>query len=358
MAVQALKERGVCVIPVYSSRSELQCAGSAFMFTLMTLPELRAGAQTPSLGGFGALGLPSSFHHFAVRCFRARAYNAAAPFFRQFLNSLDMPLDTWKLEQLVDRVQWRAPGTKTTAESFHRDLTVYGPGSSAQEGDHFFGGWLNFDPYPQYFSCVPGTQKPGENSGAGFSPLSPAQVGEYKDKKELIEVPPGHLIIFYSNIIHEVVPRKRDYPSVRMYCGWRLTTQSRTLFDDFLKRMREQSAMQLPSRQEPPMHSSMHWMRWPDELQAWSLKNIADEYLVTRTVQSGKRQGEVFRVVPRYLRNTGRHFADYKEEELQIHRPHSLEILVGARGGVDISDTEGDETDSEVDEPATKRICA
>lgn len=106
------------------------------------------------------------------------------------------------------------------------------------------------------------------------------------------------------------------------------------------------------------MHSSMHWMRWPDELQAWSLKNIADEYLVTRTVQSGKRQGEVFRVVPRYLRNTGRHFADYKEEELQIHRPHSLEILVGARGGVDISDTEGDETDSEVDEPATKRICA
>ncbi len=104
------------------------------------------------------------------------------------------------------------------------------------------------------------------------------------------------------------------------------------------------------------MHSSMHWMRWPDELQAWSLRNIADEYLVTRTVKSGKREGEVFRVVPRYLRNTGLHFADYKEEELRIHQPHSLEILVGARGGVDISDTEDEGTDLEVEEPVAKRV--
>jgi hypothetical protein len=57
-------------------------------------------------------------------------------------------------------------------------------------------------------------------------------------------------------------------------------------------------------------------------------------------------------VVPRYLRNTGRHFADYKEEELQIHRPHSLEKLFIARGGVDIEDTE--EEDEE--EPVAKRV--
>jgi hypothetical protein len=321
--VNSLKVDGVVVVPCLTG--EVQALKDEFLHVMRTLPELRDDvaepARVPAFGGFGALGLPSSFHHPFVRQLRRTVYDAMRPFFEALIETLP----GHKLEQLVDRVQLRQPGTTPTAESFHRDLSVYGPGCSAADGDHFFGGWVNLDTAPQAFSCVTGSHAPGENSGSGFSPITcKDDLAAYKAARTVITIPAGHLIIFYSNIVHEVLPRKRPYVSARMYCGWRLTKGDAPLYDDFLARMVRQDVLALPSRQEPPMHARLHWTNWLTELQQWSTTHIKDEFLVTREVRSGKRKGEVVRVVPPVLVNSGQHYPAYVEDELKTHRPHSL----------------------------------
>lgn len=321
--VNSLKVDGVVVVPCLTG--EVQALKDEFLHVMRTLPELRDDvaepARVPAFGGFGALGLPSSFHHPFVRQLRRMVYDAMRPFFEALLETLP----GHKLEQLIDRVQLRQPGTSPTPEAFHRDLSVYGPGCSAADGDHFFGGWVNLDSAPQSFSCVRGTHVPGQNSGSGFSTITcKAQIQSFKAERSVISIPPGHLVIFYSNIVHEVVARKRPYVSARMYCCWRLTPGEAPLYDDFLGRMARQDVLALPSRQEPPMHAKLHWTNWLTELQQWSTTHIKDEFLVSREVKSGKRKGEVVRVVPQVLVNTGQHFPEYTQDELRTHVPHSL----------------------------------
>lgn len=321
-SVQSLRDHGVAVLPCISSGLvELR---TQFLHVLRTLPELRDDVaepgRVPAFGGFGALGLPSSFHHPFIRALRRTAYEAAAPFFEAFLEELP----GLKLEQLIDRVQLRQPGTSPTAEAFHRDLSVYGPGCSAADGDHFFGGWINLDTVPQQFSCVLGSHVPGQNSSAhGFSMVTSKEEKEaYKAARTAVQIPPGHMIVFYSNIVHEVVARKSKDVSARMYCCWRLTPGSTPMYDDFLERMTRQDVIPLPSRQEPPMHAKLHWTNWREELEQWSTQMIKDELLVTREVASGKRKGETVRVVPLVLKNSGQHYPAYTQDELSTHRPH------------------------------------
>ena len=323
-SIQRLRDDGVLVLPCI--RDNLDELKHEFIHVLRTLPELRDDVaepeRVPAFGGFGALGLPSSFHHPFIRALRRVAYEAAAPFFDAFLQQLP----GFKLEQLIDRVQLRQPGTSPTAEAFHRDLSVYGPGCSAADGDHFFGGWVNLDATPQTFSCVLGSHVPGQNSSAaGFSMVSDKEEKEaYKAARTGVQIPPGHMIVFYSNIVHEVVARKSKVVSARMYCCWRLTPGSKPMYDDFLERMTRQDVIPLPSRQEPPMHAKLHWTNWRKELEQWSKKTIKDEFLVTREVASGKRKGETVRVVPHVLKNSGQHYPAYTQDELSTHRPHSV----------------------------------
>ncbi|CAE8593686.1 unnamed protein product [Polarella glacialis] len=51
---------------------------------------------------------------------------------------------------LWDRVCWRKRGDHISQETAHRDVSKY-----KLEGDEVFGGWLNLDPRPQFFHCVP-----------------------------------------------------------------------------------------------------------------------------------------------------------------------------------------------------------
>ena len=337
-ALSSLLARGVAVIPCFAQESLPQIKAE-FLHALRTLPELReeteVASRVPAFGGFGALGLPSSFHHPFIRLLRREVYKATRPLFEMLLPVLDEQeggeAGAYNLEQLVDRVQLRPAGATPTAESFHRDLSVYGPGCSAVDGDHIFGGWVNLDETPQGFSCVLGTHVPGKNSAVGASGFnsitSRAEIEQWKAQRSLITIPPGHLILFYSNIVHEVLAKKRSFPSARMYCGWRCTTSMRPLFDDFEARMAQQEAIALPSRQEPPLHAKLHWTNWPAQLQAWSIAMLKPQYLVERTVKSGKRANERFTVAPQVLRSSGIHYPAYTDEELALHRPHRVAPL-------------------------------
>ena len=55
-----------------------------------------------------------------------------------------------------------------------------------------------------------------------------------------IEIPPGHIIIFYERIVHEVTGGKAKHPMCRLFLGWRLTYGSKSLVGDNLNRYLEQ----------------------------------------------------------------------------------------------------------------------
>lgn len=336
--IQTLFRDGVVTVPCIEP-SEVDALHAQFLHVLRTLPELRDDKNeediVPALGGFGALGLPSSFHHPFIRRLRSTVYDRMVPFFQQVIAALpDLPTyvpdsflsyKPYGIEQLIDRVQLRQPGTSTTPESFHRDTSVYGPGCNGADGDVMFGGWLNLDSQPQFFSCVKGTHKPGRNDGHGFSSITDASEKKaYKEASKVVTVPPGEVIIFFSNIVHEVLSRKQQHISARQYQGWRLTPSPLPLFNDLDERLDRQTIIQLPSSQEPPMFASLHWNLHPLKLQAWCEENLAPSVLVDRQIQSGARQGTVLKVVPRFLHQPLGllYYPVYTPEERSKHKPH------------------------------------
>ena len=58
----------------------------------------------------------------------------------------------------------------------------------------------------------------------GFAKMSDEQAKMYKDQMETIEVPEGHMIIFFENIIHEVSGKKYPYPISRLFVGFVIWT--------------------------------------------------------------------------------------------------------------------------------------
>jgi len=112
------------------------------------------------LGGFGAIGIPSMFHHPDLRELRGACYEAVYPYFAQAFPGR-------KMEALFDRLSVRRKGTTTSAESWHRDV-------GGKPGDLILGGWLNLDAAgtkPQYFSGIPGDVLPLNHMAAGFEPF-------------------------------------------------------------------------------------------------------------------------------------------------------------------------------------------
>jgi len=61
-----------------------------------------------------------------------------------------------------------------------------------------YGGWINLDDKPQFFSCVLGSHCPGDTSNGGFVPVSDEEALEIKTRKlsTKIEIPPGGILIF------------------------------------------------------------------------------------------------------------------------------------------------------------------
>lgn len=183
-------------------------------------PELN-GAGTKliyCLGGFAALANPASFHAPIIRKLRGACLGAAVrgAFRRALAEDTDI-----KLEVLFDRLMIRQPWQKPAAEAWHRDLT---PEPIKKPGDRIYGGWLNLDTEPQYFSHVPGThavvaQVAGRTDDvvkpAGHHRCTAEESTEYATKKKRLVVPPGHLIIFSQDIIHEIVAEGRPAESIR-----------------------------------------------------------------------------------------------------------------------------------------------
>ena len=197
------------------------------------------------LGGFGAFGHPTSFHHPDIRFIRQYVYDHVKPI-------LSENFDHANLELLFDRVSIRRTGTSTSKETWHRDICPV-----KSEGDIVLGGWINLDPSgspPQYFSCVPGTHN-DPDTGSGFHMIEDSS--EYNKMKVLYTIQPGEIILFNQNLVHEIKSQKSKFDSKRLYLGWRLTNETKPLFDHS-QVIEDQGVPFIPSGQVPPMYAKLH----------------------------------------------------------------------------------------------------
>lgn len=332
-----LKNHGVCVVPVLSKK-EVSCFQGLFNETLLDFKEYKS----PTLdtiyvkGGFGGLGNPSSFHNYLVRILRMRLM--ASHIVKVFgeLESKSRPESKSgpeksgpkkrKLCQLIDRMSIRRKGVTLTSESWHRDETPKIP-----KDTDIFGGWLNLDNDNQFFSCVKGTQilsRDIENKESkGFATITPEEIEreKYEKRKSKIKVPSGHCIIFYQNIVHEVLKVKYDKRSVKLYVGWALTNKEIIDYSDAIK---NNGVVQIPSKQFPPMYAKMDLNFRMKDLIQWSKDTFYDKDLEHKV---GKGKIKEYRIIPRFMKSLKEMgyelYEPYDDMEIEILKPNTIWIV-------------------------------
>ena len=298
--VEELSRKGITTIPVLN-KDELKDYQEQFDQTLINFPEYQRNPknnkQNPYgnqviyvLGGFAALGNPSSFHNSYVRKLRIRCWKETIKLFNKYISNYHNTdlRNNYKIEVLFDRMMFRQKGQKAIEESWHRDVM---PKDLILKTDEIYGGWINLDSTDQYFSCIPGshlgiTQR---NIPSGFDTMIKRESAkaiekykkEYNDIKDSKEkekfiltkvnniinevskyrhtftVPPGHIVIFPQYIMHEVVATSAKTDMRRLFLGWRMTTSDKSLLDNE-RLMENQEVVPLPGGMIPPMYSANH----------------------------------------------------------------------------------------------------
>jgi len=212
-------------------------------------PEFLQIAEKYVGGGFGALGNPASFHNPFVRIVRQWTMASLIPVFSDLC-----PTPEWKLEQIHDRMMYRAKGDKASKETWHRDEAP-----TAHPNDKTFGGWINLDEYSQFFSCAPGSHLVDRGT-SGFGKMDKKEAKEMNARRELVEIPAGCILVFYEHIAHEVLSKGLKYISCRLFLGWRLTKELKPLLtthDGLRTQLDIQAVMPLKSMQTPPMYPAL-----------------------------------------------------------------------------------------------------
>lgn len=295
------------------------------------------------LGGFAALGNPSSFHHPFIRTLREWAFAHTYPIFGEFENARskhkseekhNRPFDR-NLELLFDRVMFRRVGQVPSKESWHRDTTPTNPKSiaRAQTGDDIFGGWINLDTHDQFFSAVPSTAVPGDPAldyYGGFEMIPDEEVATakaYRASNPPIKIPPGHKIIFFQNMTHEVVGKKVKHVMYRLFTGYRLTSDSNTLIQQLDRMIDEQDTVPLKSGQHPPLYAANHvsFHKWKLTV-PWSISTVDPRLLVVK--KSGpktKTPNIKYPIAIRHLKSLQHYgfplYKKYDAAEKQIYHP-------------------------------------
>lgn len=288
-----LRHHGMVVIPVFQNMDELSALISTVYNALCTeFPEMlpvEGGikpmdpAIKPVLGGFGALGNPSSFHHPVIQKIRAECKRRLV----QALAHDEQPSHEY-VEMLLDRLCLRhkkfgavsedAWHTDTTGavEQQTTELTV----SNTLPSDAVFGGWLNLSTQMQHLSALLPQNVPAgiKNGSTGFAvinkadhPALEAALMKQSATKQYgasihcaesgsVKCPPGHMILFRHGVVHKVA--KSTSPSevsMRLFTGFRFTNDPMSrMFSDTVKVCEQNMVPNIPSGQLPKMYSVIH----------------------------------------------------------------------------------------------------
>jgi len=316
-----LQNNGFVVLDVYWMDSARRNAIRQELHqTLHTMPEFKSPANSWVLGGFSALGNPSSFHNPFVRRMRQYAMTEVIALMEEM-----RPNKNYKLEQVIDRLMVRPVGLSPSAESWHRDESAL-----AYPCDQIFGGWWNFDDEDQYFSCVPGSHR-GITGNRGFSLIKDAEQKKTCESSAVrVRVPPGSIIVFYEKIVHEVIARKAKHVMLRLFLGWRLTQYDTPLYPVDMK-LEMQSVMPLKSNQIPPMYAKLHWTNWREKLEQFTTENIIPECTERKEVASGCNKGNIHTIVHQHMRSLKEYglplYPKYEQVEIDMHYPKDIFVV-------------------------------
>lgn len=317
MAAKDLSEFGVAVVPVMdaSSRSWWE---EAVWTAMDEFPEYKVKGKTAQrvLGGFGAFGNPSSYHHPVVRSLRSKIKRLAVkPVLKEYAEDVIGQTDDVNLESLFDRLCVRyEPFLRPGAELWHRDIydakefKLRSLPRSLPDGrdDIIIGGWLNLDHREQHFVALVASHDEPFSGAKGFAKFSEAEIARFRFNERLqgqasrffgntlrtntngeIIVPPGHLILFVQRIIHSVKSGQQpDTPALRFFHGFRLTGEEIPLIphNDVIE---NGGVPRIPSGQIPPMFSKNHYAafakatgaRWRE----WGANTFKDVCLFERS---------------------------------------------------------------------------
>ena len=322
MFASSLLQNGYVVIPSKAFnnpglKKELLDEASNFQ-------EFKQNTEKKVMGGFAALGNPSSFHNPVVRKFRQWAHSIVVDaVFRDVVNTFDSPRD-WKLDHIIDRMVIRFPGDRPSRESWHRDEAS---SLIASDDDKVFGGWVNLDNSPQHFSCVPGSHRPNSTKHRGFSKISKetACLIKKRNLSRSVVVPPGCILVFYENIVHEVVSKALSYTMVRLFTAFRLTRCKEIRPANLMEKIDKQDVIMIKSGQLPAMHAVLHIVNWVEKLSLWSRECVNERCLVTKTYNSGKRKGETWTVCTQVMKSLTEYdfglYAPYTINEKLMYTP-------------------------------------
>lgn len=319
--VDKLQHNGFVVVPAGcftpAHRQELLVEASQF-------PEFLPGTTQFVLGGFAALGCASSFHNPVVRKYRQWMHSVLVnDLFSPLVATYDKP-DEWKLDHMIGRMTIRVRGQKPSAEQFHRDEASE---LIASSDDKVFGGWVNLDNEDQFFSCVPGTHMPDTNNHRGFSKISKEEVKQIRaqNRAQCVVIPPGHMLVFYENMVHEVVSRVARKTLVRLHLAFRLTRSVEMRPADLMQKIDSQSVIMIKSGQIPGMYAKLHVVNWIEKLVKWSAASIDPRCLVSHTYRTGKRIGQTFTICDMNLKSLEEYgfpmYPAYTPGEKQMHTP-------------------------------------
>ena len=294
-----MNEEGYITFKIFED-NELSFLRKEFQNTCKDFPEfLEVKDEEFVLGGFGALGNPSSFHNYFTRYVRFKVFGIVKKLFKKDFNGK-------YIQCLFDRILIRPAGHAPSKESWHRDIT---PG--LKEKSFVIGGWVNLDDKSNYFSCVPKTQTFQKETGF-------VKLKDQKFTGTKIEVKPGHGILFHQSLIHEVLPTKLNYNSYRVFHGFHISDEKENIFE-YSKIIEDQGVPPLPSGQIPPMYAKLHWVNWIDKLTTFSLK-LKPECIEIK--QRGEEQSHTV-VVNRFMKS----LKDYKFPLYEIYNKKELDIF-------------------------------
>lgn len=292
----------------------------------LTLTECYKDGPKYVCGGFGALGNPGSFHSQSIRWLRQYLdHKLRMEFWKPYQHRFfpDLPL---RFSQTIDRFMCRAIGDSPSQEKWHRDEAKGG-----REGDHIFGGWVNLNSTNQTFSCIPKTHMPGVNPEGGFAPivLNEQLRARYKATKAQVIIPCGHILIFYENIVHEVVGKTHPDTQVRLFTGWRFSydrdplnmtrAQLRKLLDD-------QAVIPLKSGQMPPMWPKLYMCNFVDKLNEWTkiMFGIPNYKNMGKYMVVNPKTKNVTPVMKSYEEMGMPKFPEYFDDEVEIYFPKRI----------------------------------
>jgi len=206
------------------------------------------------------------------------------------------------------------------AETWHRDESP-----TARDDDLIFGGWINMDNHPQIFSCNAGSHKGLVGNGGFEKVVDKGEIEACNQRRVHVVVPPGFILMFNQNILHEVVADKHSYASYRLFTSWRITKSSAPLIPTILDELGGQKVVTLKSGQVPPMWAKLHWTNWVDKLETYS-ESFHPSCLEKEGVKSGKNKGREVTRVQRHLRGLVEYgfelYPGYTARELRLHTPH------------------------------------